>query len=147
MQVFIVGTPLETAMALDNLRLNKQIIECRQILDALNGAKAWSNHPCVLQYRGHEFWLECYLHCLQSFYNYLRYDRRGDKHDMQVYDNTCFLCRPDWHTPAYYDQMKRRLYSKNPEHYKQWADLGESQENWYFVDGAWRKYVNGKRVD
>lgn len=101
MQVFIVGTPLETAMALDKLRLNKQIIECRQILDALNGATSWSNHPCVLQYRGYEFWLECYLHCLQSFYNYLRYDRRGDKYDMQVYDNTCFLCRPDWHTQEY----------------------------------------------
>jgi hypothetical protein len=38
MQVFIVGSPLETAKALDNRRLNKQIIECQQILDALNGA-------------------------------------------------------------------------------------------------------------
>lgn len=60
MQVFIVGTPLETAMALDSRRLNKQIIECQQILDALNGKKAWSNHPCVLQYRGYEYWLTIY---------------------------------------------------------------------------------------
>ncbi|MBR5476684.1 MAG: hypothetical protein IKV17_07700 [Bacteroidaceae bacterium] len=37
MQVFIIGTPLETAIALDPLRLNKQIVECQQILDALNG--------------------------------------------------------------------------------------------------------------
>ena len=34
MQVFIIGTPLETARVLDNKRLNKQIIECGQILDA-----------------------------------------------------------------------------------------------------------------
>lgn len=54
MQVFIVGSPLETAMALDSARLRKQIIETQQILDALNGAKAWSNHPCVLQYKGYE---------------------------------------------------------------------------------------------
>jgi hypothetical protein len=37
MQVFIIGTPLETAKVLDNKRLNKQIIECGQILDAING--------------------------------------------------------------------------------------------------------------
>ena len=147
MQVFIVGSPLETALALDPKRLRKQIIECQQILDALNGAKAWSNHPCVLQYKGHEFWLQCYLHCLQAFYNYVRYDKGGDKYDMQVYDNTSAICRPDWHTQEYYDQMKRRLYTKDKEHYKQWADLGESQENWYFVDGEWRKYVNGKRIE
>jgi hypothetical protein len=43
--------------------------------------------------------------------------------------------------------MKRRLYTKNPEHYAQWAHLGKSEENWYFVDGVWRKYVNGKRIE
>lgn len=53
---------------------------------------------------------------------------------------------PDWHTQDYYDQMKRRLYTKDPEHYKQWAHLGTSDENWYFVDCEWRKYVNGKRT-
>ena len=70
MQVFIIGTPLETARALDPKRLRKQIIECRQILDALNGAKAWSNHPCVLQYRGYEEWLELYLDVLKLLYRY-----------------------------------------------------------------------------
>lgn len=29
MNVFVVGTPIETAMILDKKRLNKQIIECR----------------------------------------------------------------------------------------------------------------------
>lgn len=33
MQIFIIGTPFETAKALDRKRLNKQIIECQQILD------------------------------------------------------------------------------------------------------------------
>lgn len=40
MQVFIVGSPIETAMALDKKRLNKQIIETRQIIDAICGKKA-----------------------------------------------------------------------------------------------------------
>jgi hypothetical protein len=54
MQVFIIGSPFETAQILDNKRLNRQIQEAQVILDALNGKKAWSNHPCVLQYKGHE---------------------------------------------------------------------------------------------
>lgn len=40
MQVFIVGSPLETAMALSKRHLNNQINEAKIILDALNGAKA-----------------------------------------------------------------------------------------------------------
>lgn len=140
MQVFIVGSPLETAMALDPKRLRKQIIECGQILDALNGKSAWSNHPCVLQYRGYEKWLEIYKGILMSHAKC----EFGTAILSNMYANNY---RPDWHTQDYYDQMKRRLYTKDKEHYKQWAYLGESQENWYFVDGEWRKYVNGKRVE
>lgn len=140
MQVFIIGTPLETAMALDSRRLNKQIIECRQILDALNGAKAWSNHPCVLQYRGYEWWLDNYKKCLEGY-------AMGDIVRAEVYSILAGAIRPDWHTYEYYDQMKARLYTKDPKHYKQWAELGESDCNRYFVDGEWLKYVNGKRIE
>lgn len=136
MQVFIIGTPLETAMALSKRHLNNQINEASIILDALNGKTAWSNHPCVLQYRDHKEWLEEYLKCLVSYKN-------NDIVQAFVAEQWCHTTRPKWHTQAYYDQMKRRLYSKNPEHYKQWAHLGESDCNWYFVDGEWRKYVNG----
>ena len=140
MQVFIIGTPLETAMVLSKRHLNNQINEVEIILAALNGAKAWSNHPCVLQYRGYEKWLEIYKGILMSYEKC----EFGTAILSNMYANTY---RPDWHTQEYYDQMKRRLYTKDKEHYKQWADLGESQENWYFVDGEWRKYVNGKRVE
>lgn len=140
MQVFIVGSPLETARALDGLRLRKQILEINQIRYALKGAKAWSNHPCVLQYRGYDEWLKHYLDCLVSYcWGNIRY--------ASYYSCCAEEVTPDWHTQEYYDQMKRRLYTKDPEHYAQWADLGKSDENWYFVDGEWRKYVNGKRVE
>lgn len=142
MQVFIVGSPLETAMALDSARLRKQIIETQQILDALNGAKAWSNHPCVLQYRGHEFWLRCYKRVLETVQYGGKDSIRCKYNDYRARETT-----PNWHTQEYYDQMKRRLYTKDPEHYKQWAHLGKSDCNWYFVDSEWRKYVNGKRIE
>lgn len=64
-----------------------------------------------------------------------------------VFDVETEQVRPHWHTDEYFNQMKRRLFTKNPKHYKQWADLGFSDENWYFVDGEWRKYVNGKRIE
>ena len=139
MQVFIVGTPLETAKALDSLRLNKQIIECQQILDALNGNKAWSNHPCTLQYREHQEWLKEYRKCLLAYL-------KGDVTKAGRYSYNSSKIKPNWHTEEYMTQMKRRLYTKNNEHYKQWEHLGESQQNWYFVDGVWRVYENGKRI-
>ena len=140
MQVFIVGTPFETAMALSKRHLNNQINEAKIILDALNGAKAWSNHPCVLQYRRYEWWLDNYKKCLEGY-------AMGDIVRAEVYSILAGAIRPDWHTYEYYDQMRRRLYTKDPKHYKQWAEFGESDENWYFVDGEWRKYVNGKRIE
>jgi hypothetical protein len=140
MQVFIVGSPLETAMALDKRRLNRQLQEVKVILASLNGAKAWSNHPCVLQYRGYEGWLQNYLKCLECY-------MQGKTQMASVWSILADDIRPDWHTQEYYDQMKRRLYTKDNEHYNQWEHLGESQENLYYVDGEWRKYVNGKRVE
>jgi hypothetical protein len=127
-------------MALDPKRLRKQIIECRQILDALNGKTAWSNHPCVLQYRGYEKWLKGYLRVLECH-------RRGNTRLAAFFDVETERVRPDWHNEAFYTQHKRRLYTKDKEHYKQWADLGTSDYNLYYVDDEWRKYVNGKRKE
>lgn len=142
MQVFIIGTALETAMILDRKRLNKQIIECRQILDALNGATAWSNHPCVLQYKGHEEWLREYLDCLVGYKN-------NDLVQAFVAEQWCHITRPKWHTTEYFDQMKRRLFKKDEKHYKMWERLGTSDEDWYWspFEGKFIKYINGKRIE
>jgi hypothetical protein len=54
---------------LDNKRLFKQAVECKQILLALGvsvgahkptGSKAWQNHPAVRMWRGHELALAIY---------------------------------------------------------------------------------------
>ena len=139
MQIFIIGSPIETADALDKRRLNKQVIECRQILSAIEGrSRAWANHPCVLMYREHTSWLYEYLRCLELA-----------RHEYMA-ANICIInadkVRPPFHTDAYFDQMKRRLYTKDNEFYKQWEHLGESDVNWYFVDGEWRRYRNGRRI-
>ena len=134
MQVFIIGSALETAKALDSRRLNKQIIECRQILDAINGkTKAWANHPCIIQYRNHVEWLTAYELCLKSY-------MRGNDAQALIANVYANMKRPNFHTQEYLDNMKRRLYTKNNEHYKQFAYLGESYENWYYVNNSWKIY-------
>ena len=141
MQVFIIGTPLETAQVLSERHLNDQINEARIIIDALNGKKAWSRHPAVLQYRGHEKWLEHYLSCLVLY-----------KNNASILAGVCSdlarMCTPEWHCAEYYTNMKKRLYTKNMEHYKQWESLGRSLENWYWSqeENRFIKYINGKRI-
>lgn len=143
MNVFIIGTPYETAQALDEKRLRKQIIECRQILDALNGkTKAWRNHPAVVQYEGYKPYLMNYLDCLQLF-------AKGELEQAKdISDVTDRWFKPLFHTEPYFDSMKRRLYTKDPVHYAQWADLGTSDVNWYWSEEecGYIYYRNGKRV-
>ena len=48
--------------------------------------------------------------------------------------------KPNFQTEEYFENMKKRLYTKNKGHYKQWESLGESYENWYWVDNKWKIY-------
>lgn len=142
MQVFIIGSVLDTAKILDKRRLNKQIIECNQILNALlNGAKAWANHPCVLQYHGHEQWLQKYMQCLQSY-------KDNNINDCIRLSEECELIKPSFHKIDYFNQMKRRLFTKDNLYYSQWINLGISEENWYWdnINKTFIKYKNGKRI-
>lgn len=143
MNVFIIGTPYETAQALDKRRLRKQIIECRQILDALNGkTKAWRNHPATVQYEGYEPYLEYYADCLIHYLNGMHIHA----YNASLYAETYF--KPLFHTEPYYDSMKQRLYTKDPVHYAQWAHLGTSDVNWYWSgeEETYIYYRDGKRV-
>ena len=140
MQIFIIGSPIETADALDKRRLNKQIIECRQILSVIEGiSKAWANHPCVLMYREHAYWLEIYMRVLSLY-------QKGIEDGAILASYVADEFRPPFHIEAYFNQMKRRLFTKDNEHYRQWSHLGESDVNWYYVDGEWRYYRGGKRI-
>ena len=62
------------------------------------------------------------------------------------YNKFCESNKPSFLTEDYFNQMKRRLYTKDKEFYNQWKDLGESEINWYYVDDEWLYYQNGKKV-
>lgn len=141
MQVFVCyPEPIRVAECLDRLRLTKQVIEARQILNSIDGlSKSWKNHPVCLMYREHREWLYNYMCCmdcyLKGLYDYAKY--WSDKADEII---------PSFITDEMVTQHKRRLYTKNPDHYKQFAEYGKSDENWYCIDGEIVKYINGKRL-
>lgn len=143
MQIFIpYSSPYETAMLMrtDKKRFFKQILETKQILAAIRDpTKGYANHPVTKMYTGHTEWLNYYLEVFELV-------RDGKLFSAQVASAFSDLVRPEWMSTALCDQHKRRLYTKNPVLYKCFKDYGESLENWYYVEGSLKKYINGKII-
>lgn len=141
MQVFVpYPSPIDVARCLDKKRLNKQEIECTQILKANSGvSSAWKNHPASKMYQPYEQWLLYYRACIIRLID-------GNLDLAQIWSNRADRIRPPFLTEDFCDQHKRRLYTKAPDLYPQFAEYGKSDENWYFVDGSIVKYVNGKKI-
>lgn len=143
MQVFICEkSTIEVceAMKLDRVRMNKQVIEARQIIKSIEGAKSWHNHPVCLMYREHKDWLYTYMCCMDCYL-------KGLYENAKYWSDEADKIRPfflDWDELII--QHRKRLYSKSPDKYPQFAEYGTSEENWYFVDCELLKYVNGKRI-
>lgn len=147
MQVFIpYADPFRTAAILDYRRLNKQVIECRQILKAIRGeSKAWANHPVVKMYKDNTEWLEHYMHCMESYH-------AGALEEAKRHSELADACRPEWMTQELCDHHKKRLWKKDCLHYIRFTDHkdlypGESEENWYIIDGRTVRYFNGKLIN
>lgn len=140
MQVFVpYPTPFDVARCLDAKRLLKQIIEAKQILDAIDGSSdAWKNHPVTKMYAPFREWLDRYYLCLKHY-------SEGDVAQSKWWSRHADPIRPDFLTDDFCDQHKRRLYTKAPKDYPQFEEFGMSEENWYFLDGAIAKYVKGKK--
>jgi hypothetical protein len=118
-----------SAEALDSKRLNKQILECYQILNVLSNKDpraGWRNHPAVKMWRGHENFLWDYTMAMVR-----EADVRGIKTDKNM-SNLIDLINTygiDWgfDIPAWYENditMKRltithkaNLYKKDPVYY------------------------------
>lgn len=155
MNVFVpYPSPLDCAKALyGDLRFNKQIVECKQILNAIDGVgRGWFNHPVVKMYKPYREWLMKYALCLQEYRNYERYYHTDcyssgrSKGKAIIYSVEADKIRPPFLTEEFCDQHKRRLFSKNPTHYSQFAEYGTSEVNWYVINNEIVKYKDGKRI-
>ena len=141
MQVFVpFPSPFDVAKCLDRKRLLKQVTECGQILSAISGAsKGWRRHPVTRMYAPYFEYLNAYHACLLSY-------AHEDMDSAIQWNDYSFLVRPPFLTDEFCDQHKRRLYTKAPDLYPQFAGYGTSEENWYVVDGNLLKYINGKQI-
>lgn len=134
MQVFVPYiSPLEIAECLDKKRLTRQISEAKLILDGIDDKNGWKNNVVVKMWKPYRNWL----------YNYwltLYYYNLGDIMMAIDSDNYCIKYPPKFLNDNFCNQHKRRLYTKNPQHYYEFANYGESYENWYYLDNKIIKY-------
>jgi len=105
------------ARHLDSRRLNKQIVECKQILGAIRGQTAWSHHPIVRMWHDWPENLVAYAQCMCYEYKQ-RYDH---DHSLMLWfaaqyaDNAT---KPPWLIEPLIDSHQSALVYKRPTHYK-----------------------------
>lgn len=137
MQIFLIGNVLETAKCLDKKRFNKQIIEVKQIISAIEGkTKSWRNHPVTIMYENDLNFLRYYKWCLVAY-------KENRMEDAQWFSDRCERTKPDFLKDCewYFENMKNRLYTKNKEHYLKYFPYAvESYSNFYYVNGEWKEY-------
>ena len=103
-------------------------------------------------YKDHADWLQMYLNAFECYKAYR--DLCLEDHDEAMVD--LFLAKewgeramfyiPPFLEEKFTDQHRRRLYTKSPLFYKTWSELGTSNENWYYVNGILKIYINGRNV-
>lgn len=141
MQVFIIDNPLYTARVLDSRRFHAQIREAKIVIKwcsmIKNGDSRWVNQPLVQMYINNLEWLQAYINVFEAI-------KENDIHKANMWNLYANDLKPTFHTEDYFEQMKRRLYTKDPELYANWWYLGVSYDNWYYVNDQWRFYKQNK---
>ena len=134
-----------SAMYLDNKRLNKQILECYQILKVLSiNGKAWRNHPAVLMWEGHEYSLHAYACTMAE-----EARKRGIKVDKNLenitilekqYGHAWGKDKPSWFSGDDINRIiathRARLYIKDPIYYVEFAKYVDNKYNKPCCDGC-----------
>ena len=138
MQIFLISeNPIDIARCLDKKRLNKQVLECDWILNGWVTGNHTTSHPIAKMYKDHLDWIELYKQCLKSY-------REGNENEAIKFSKEANKCTPEFLKDQnwYFDNFKRRLYTKDKIYYKSFESLGESFVNYYLVNGKWIEYKN-----
>jgi hypothetical protein len=136
MQTFLPEADFsQTAKVLDRQRLMKQRVENLQILKSLAGlypSGAWSNHPAVKMWFGHEDWLLLYNEAILKEVFLRGYKDNTHVEFDKVYEEN-FLGleseKPWWlgDFNLHYTH-KGRLFEKNPEHYYFYSEYSDFKD-------------------
>jgi len=130
---------LESVKSLDTRRLNKQQIECGQILKALLSEGAWSNHPTTKMWAVKTHILSDYIRIAKAELSF-----RRDKIEIpkRIISRSLLLEQElsGWLPEKFFVQHRRRLFTKDPIFYRSFKQCGESLVNYYFVEGNILRY-------
>ena len=136
MQTFLPNkSAILSAKILDPKRLGKQRVEAFQILNILHNNKkaAWSHHPAVLQWMGHENALAYYMNCMIK-----EWIRRGYNNTMRLEKVNYPIKKPAWICETLVRSHQSMLYQKDPVYYKCFKNVEKVGYFWPY------RWVNGK---
>lgn len=110
---------------LDNRRLGKQRVECKQILNALTNGGGWANHPAVKMWAGYEEALKLYMNTAIQVWV-----QRGYKNTMPIVE-VGKVVLPPWIGGPIHATHRANLLRKNPKFYGHY-DWTEDPSTPYF---------------
>lgn len=142
------------AEVLDSKRLNKQILECYQVLNVLSNPSptaGWRNHPAVVMWRNHEFALYNYVQTM-----ILEASKRGIKTDKNsnniqrlrlTHGLQWGMGNPKWYgnkkiMKRITTTHKANLFKKEPESYPQFVKALSDKNNEPCCDKCQYYWVN-----
>lgn len=150
---------LMSAEILDDKRLNKQRVECKQIYLALTDPDyGWKHHPAVKMWSGYEDALVAYaLECCATWRRRGGADHKGLEAWFQLLPEYEIVRTGDYSLPwwfgnePFHTSHKSNLLRKDPKHYECFARVEGIQPTWSYVwptkDLVELKDVRGEVLD
>ena len=131
MQTFVPFVDLDkSAHVLDNKRLNKQLLEGRQIYGILTSGRtkgAWVNHPAVRMWRNFDNGLFSYLKAIKNscvdrgISTEKNWNVILDLHEANWNRGSKTVMPAWWGDNRVHQSHRNNLYVKNPDYYSQFA--------------------------
>lgn len=136
MQTFVPFADFaKSAAALDNKRLNKQLLEGRQIYSILSSGKttgAWVNHPAVKMWRCYDNALYSYLVAIKNecvkrgIQTQKNWDTIEDMHRWNWNRGLNVVMPPWWNDSRVHESHRNNLYVKNPYFYAEFSSANRT---------------------
>jgi hypothetical protein len=131
MQTFVPYADMhESAVVLDNKRLNKQLLEGRQIYNILTEGRTkggWVNHPAVKMWRNYDNALYAYLENMMLECNFRGISTEKNwsaitkMHDDNWDRGSNIVMPPWWGDERVHQSHRNNLYNKDPEYYAEFV--------------------------
>lgn len=131
MQTFVPFTDnIKSAESLDNKRLNKQLLEGRQIYSILSSQRTtggWVNHPAVKMWRNFDNALFVYLEAIKNecVARGIQVDKNWsaltDMHKWNYNRGTGMIDPPWWGDNRVHESHRNNLYIKDPDYYNDFS--------------------------